>query len=837
MAPRKPIKKTQASNHRPEAPGNTPRPERPARQWNVSAWVDKARSLARDERTRYAAGLFLLLAMLYVSLSFVSYFFTGAADQSKLDVPWSELKGMRDEIQNWTSVTGACMAEWCINRWFGLPVFAGVWFFTAVGLRLVNVRRTPIVRTFFHCFFWLVWGSVFLGFTLSPLLQDVLFFSPGGQHGDAVSRWLTSYIGVPGTLMLLLGVLLLYCLVSFRGTIPFIKGLFKRKAKTPKPQDAVAVGMEIVPGEWVEGEDEGHEEADPDQPEEGEDEPLIPDEPAPDGEDGFIVQAATGDQPADQPGDASAPPDMELQMDTPQDTEAAKPGYNVQTLGKYDPTLDLSHYQFPTLDLLKTYPNENAPVIDMDEQNANKDKIVSALRNYGIEITSIKATVGPTITLYEIVPEAGIRISKIRNLESDIMLSLAAKGIRIIAPIPGKGTIGIEVPNEKPQIVSMHSVIASKKFTEESKFALPVALGRTITNEVFMFDLAKAPHLLVAGATGQGKSVGLNAIITSLLYKKHPSQLKLVLVDPKMVEFNIYAALEKHYMAKMPDEDNIIITDSTQVIKTLNSLVVEMENRYALLMKAHCRNIVEYNEKFVNRELNPENGHRYLPYIVIVIDEFGDFIMVAGKEVEMPIARITQKARAVGMHMILATQRPSSNIITGIIKANVPGRIAFKVDSGMNSRIILDTTGAEQLVGRGDLLYSGGSDVVRVQCAFVDTPEVENIVNHISRQQAYPCAYELPDYEPESGGEGESSAVNSLDKRDPMFDEIARWVVAQQQGSTSAIQRTFGIGYNRAGRISDQLEAAGIVSPNNGSKGRQVLIMDEYSLEKLLESL
>ena len=524
-----------------------------------------------------------------------------------------------------------------------------------------------------------------------------------------------------------------------------------------------------------------------------------------------------------------------LEVDKPLDTEEGDPYYNTKNLGKYDPTLDLSHYQFPTLDLLKTYPNENTPIIDMAEQNANKDKIVKTLHDYGIDIESIRATVGPTITLYEIVPKAGIRISKIRNLESDIMLSLAATGIRIIAPIPGKGTIGIEVPNEKPQIVSMHSVIASKKFQEEAKFALPVALGRTITNEVFMFDLAKTPHLLVAGATGQGKSVGLNAIITSLLYKKHPSQLKFVLVDPKMVEFNIYAALEKHYMAKMPDSDNVIITDSTKVIQTLNSLVVEMEERYKLLMQAHCRNITEYNEKFINRQLNPTKGHRFLPYIVIVIDEFGDLIMVAGKEIEMPISRITQKARAVGMHMILATQRPSVNIITGVIKANVPSRIAFRVSSSIDSRTILDAPGANQLVGKGDLLYSGGNDLVRVQCAFVDTPEVEKIVNYISQQQSYPEAYILPEYV----AEGEPAAPGTVDlsKRDVMFEQIARWVVAQQQGSTSAIQRTFEIGYNRAGRISDQLEAAGIVSANNGSKGRQVLVQDDYTLTQILEGL
>ena len=496
------------------------------------------------------------------------------------------------------------------------------------------------------------------------------------------------------------------------------------------------------------------------------------------------------------------------------------------------------HYKFPQLSLLKTYPNENMPVVDMQEQNANKDKIVTTLRNYGIEVESVKATVGPTITLYEIVPQAGTRISKIRNLESDIMLSLKATGIRIIAPIPGKGTIGIEVPNKNPQIVSMHSVIASKKFQEEEKYVLPVALGRTITNEVFMFDLAKTPHLLVAGATGQGKSVGLNAIITSLLYKKHPSELKFVLIDPKMVEFNIYEALEKHYMAKMPDQDDIIITNSTKVIQTLNSLVIEMEERYKLLKSAHCRNIVEYNEKFVNRQLNPEKGHRFLPYIVIVIDEFGDFIMVAGKEVETPIARITQKGRAAGMHMILATQRPSVNIITGVIKANVPGRIAFRVSSMIDSRTILDASGANQLEGKGDLLYlGGGNDLVRVQCAFVDTPEVEKIVEHVSKQQAYPSAYILPECEiSESGGDLNISGVD-MTQRDPFFKEAARMVVSTQQGSTSNIQRKFSVGFNRAGRIMDQLEHAGIIGPQEGSKPRKVLVASEFELDQMLNNM
>jgi S-DNA-T family DNA segregation ATPase FtsK/SpoIIIE len=507
----------------------------------------------------------------------------------------------------------------------------------------------------------------------------------------------------------------------------------------------------------------------------------------------------------------------------------------ISKLEKYDPTLDLSNYNPPTLDLLKVYSNENETQIDMDEQKANKNRIITTLQNYGIEIDSIKATVGPTITLYEIVPKAGVRISKIRNLESDIMLSLAATGIRIIAPIPGKGTIGIEVPNSVSQVVSMHSTVASKKF-QESTFDLPVVFGRTITNEIFMVDLAKMPHLLVAGATGQGKSVGLNAIITSLLYKKHPSQLKLVLVDPKKVEFNIYADIEKHFLAKLPDGEDAIITDTSKVVETLNSLCKEMDDRYDLLKKAHVRNLKEYNEKFTNRNLNPENGHRYLPYIVVIVDEFGDLIMTAGKEVEMPIARIAQLARAVGIHMIIATQRPSVNIITGVIKANFPARVAFRVSSMIDSRTILDAPGANQLVGRGDMLFSQGSDLTRVQCAFIDTPEVENIVNHIKTQQAYPTAFYLPEYlRPD--GEGLDASSVDLSKRDPLFEEAARLIVASQQGSTSLIQRKFSIGYNRAGRIVDQLEVAGIIGPFEGSKARQVLVMDEYHLEQILKNI
>ena len=499
----------------------------------------------------------------------------------------------------------------------------------------------------------------------------------------------------------------------------------------------------------------------------------------------------------------------------------------------YDPKRDLENYRYPKLDLLQKYESDGKPYIDMQEQTTNKNRIVDVLRNFGVEISSIKATVGPTITLYEISPAPGVRISRIRNLEDDIALSLSALGIRIIAPIPGKGTIGIEVPNAKPATVSMESILNSKKF-QETTMELPCALGKTITNEVFMFDLAKAPHLLVAGATGQGKSVGLNAIITSLLYKKHPAELKIVLVDPKKVEFSVYSSIEKHFLAKVPDDAaEPIITDVTKVIRTLNSLCKEMDTRYDLLKMAQARNIKEYNKKFIDRQLNPEHGHHFMPYIVVVIDEFGDLIMTAGKEVELPIARIAQLARAVGIHMIIATQRPTTNIITGTIKANFPSRIAFRVGAMIDSRTILDRPGAQQLVGRGDLLYLNGGEPVRVQCAFVDTPEVERINQFIAQQQGYPSAFELPEPDTDEGETSESRDVD-MHHLDPMFEDAARLIVREQSGSTSLIQRKFAIGYNRAGRLMDQLEKAGIVGAAHGSKPREVLIMDEMSLENLL---
>jgi len=851
MAPKKPIKKPikQQIEERQEQKSTVKEKVEVSDKPN---FIDKFISFVTDERTRFIAGIFVLLGVLFFFVSFVSYFFTGAADQSKIDLSWRELHRMRNDIHNWASVVGAVCAETFINRWFGVSAMSFLFFALVIGLRLVKVYILSIWKAFFHSFFWLIWTSVFLGSIFAPYYKDFLFFSPGGRHGDYISYLLHSYIGTTGTIMILIGSIIAYFIVSSKSTIPFIKQLFTRKNKTVDEVEAllfaeesdvveeqtqtqsVAVGTEIIPEDWiVKGADE-------------EDIFIIEQTPIAVSEELEVEKQAVEEISNEVPFEINQiEEDIDIEDVEPSQvevlpldlvtTESDDPFYNLAKLGKYDPTLDLTHYHMPTLDLLKMYGNANDTQIDMVEQNANKNRIITTLQNYGIEIETIKATVGPTITLYEIVPKAGVRISKIRNLEYDIMLSLAATGIRIIAPIPGKGTIGIEVPNSDPQVVSMHSIIASKKF-QESKFELPVAFGRTITNEIFMVDLAKMPHLLVAGATGQGKSVGLNAIITSLLYKKHPAELKLVLVDPKKVEFNIYGDIEKHFLAKLPDGGDAIITDTSKVVETLNSLCKEMDDRYDLLKKAHVRNLKEYNEKFTNRNLNPEKGHRFLPYIVVIVDEFGDLIMTAGKEVEMPIARIAQLARAVGIHMIIATQRPSVNIITGVIKANFPARVAFRVSSMIDSRTILDSPGANQLVGRGDMLFSQGSDLVRVQCAFVDTPEVENIVTHIKKQQSYPTAFYLPEYiRPD--GEGLDSSSVDMSKRDPLFEEAARLIVASQQGSTSLIQRKFSIGYNRAGRIVDQLEVAGIIGPFEGSKARQVLVMDDYHLTQILNNL
>ena len=820
MAPKKPIKTSFRAESTPDF-----RNQRQPKKTNGPGAVYKIKAFVTDERTRFIVGIGIMIGMLFLFLSFISYFFFAYVDQSKMDMSWHELQLMRSDIKNWGSVSGAILADSLIRHGFGIASFAILYFGTILGFRLMKVRIASLWKSFFHASFWLIWLSVALGFAIIPFYNNYTFsFSPGGEQGDETSKWLISYVGMSGTLMILTGSFLIYCIVSSKATIPFLKRIFTRSSKASKlsepefientdaPEATVAVGTEIIPEDWITKGNQSDEE--------------------------LIIETKEIDEvpfEIEQPENKEENKPVDIVDQGITDTDNEDPFYNVAKLGKYDPTLDLTHYNPPTLDLLKVYGTDNETQIDMVEQNANKNRIITTLQNYGIEIETIKATVGPTITLYEIVPKAGVRISKIRNLEYDIMLSLAATGIRIIAPIPGKGTIGIEVPNSDPQVVSMHSIIASKKF-QESKFELPVAFGRTITNEIFMVDLAKMPHLLVAGATGQGKSVGLNAIITSLLYKKHPSQLKLVLVDPKKVEFNIYGDIEKHFLAKLPDGDDAIITDTSKVVETLNSLCKEMDDRYDLLKKAHVRNIKEYNEKFTNRHLNPDKGHRFLPYIVVIVDEFGDLIITAGKEVEMPIARIAQLARAVGIHMIIATQRPSVNIITGVIKANFPARVAFRVSSMIDSRTILDSPGANQLVGRGDMLFSQGNDLVRVQCAFVDTPEVENIVHHISKQQAYPTAFYLPEYV-RPDGDGIDSGSVDMTKRDPLFEEAAHLIVANQQGSTSLIQRKFSIGYNRAGRIVDQLEVAGIIGPFEGSKARQVLVLDSNHLEMILNRL
>ena len=776
---------------------------------------------------RLCSGIILSVITLMLVVAFISFFFTGGHDYSIVVQPDAR-QAMRNEIQNALGLPGAVIARWLVDGTFGIASLAALVALALYSIRLIMYFPLRRLRLLFIVLFILVWGSITLGFVQQQIGVGS-FFRWGGAFGQIVAAWGTSYIQWIGMSLILIATLIIFCIVVDKHFVEhcqqfghWIAGLFKKKETTETFEDEEASTIDLEPLIPT---------LDPEYTEEPEPIPAIEVNIETPQEEETIVEQEPEEQD-----------DVDINVADIQEVELTEddPEYLLRKLGPYDPRKDLEHYKFPSLNLLKVYDNETAPVINQEEQQANANRIVTTLRNFDIEIESIKATVGPTVTLYEIVPKAGIKIAKIQGLENDIMLSLAAIGIRIIAPMPGKGTIGIEVPNEKPQIVSMHSVIASKRFQEEQKMRLPVAIGRTITNEVFTFDLAKTPHLLVAGATGQGKSVGLNAILTSLLYKKHPAELKFVLVDPKMVEFSIYKPLLKHYMAAMPDQDDndIIITDCQKVINTLNSLVIEMENRYQLLMQAKCRNLEDYNEKFINRHLNPEKGHRYMPYLVIVIDEYGDFIMQAGKEVERPIQRIAQKARAVGMHMILATQRPDVKIVTGTIKANIPTRIAFRTQSVVDSRTVLDCKGADQLIGKGDMLYSASGAITRIQCAFVDTPEVENIVSHIEKQQHYFEPYQLPEYVPE-GAEGEALAPGSVDLKrlDPMFADVARYTVSKQEGSTSRIQRAFEIGYNRAGKLSDQLEAAGIVGPNKGPKGRDVLIQDMDSLERILQEL
>ena len=820
--------------------------ERAIKVERLSAW-EATKRFFEDRRTRMVAGVLLLTLAVIALLAYVSFLFTGTADQSILSLDHAGRLENRELIRNLLGLPGARLAQFLIDGTFGFVSILLILMLGTYALRLMHVfKNIRAILIFCGGTFWVIWGSTVLGFAQQMVHLGV--FRWGGAFGSWMAKWLESYLNITGTILVLIAILAIFLIVTDPRFIDrckafglWVAGLFKRKPKTPEtPATDITIDIPVTNDPEIVNV--------PDKPD-TEDIALtiepVNEEPKPE----------EIEEPMDGPlGDEPLPPDMpetqdaELEIkDVVEDELYTKdPDKILEKLGPYDPRKDLEFYKFPSLNLLKVYDNEAAPVINEEEQRSNGARIVNTLRNYGIEIESIKATVGPTVTLYEIVPKAGIRVAQIQRLENDIMMSLSATGIRIIAPMPGKGTIGIEVPNENPQTVSMHSVIASKRFQEETKMKLPVAYGRTITNEVFMFDLAKTPHLLVAGATGTGKSVAINAIITSLLYKKHPAELKLVMVDPKMVEFAPYKPLLKHYLAAMPDTDpeQIVITDCDRVINTLNSLVIEMENRYKLLMDAGVRNLEDYNDKFIRRRLNPNKlvadslHHQYLPYIVIIIDEYGDFIMQAGKQVETPIARITQKARAVGMHMILATQRPSVNIVTGVIKANIPTRIALRTQSVIDSRTVLDAKGAEQLIGRGDSLYAGNASITRVQCAFVDTPEVDEIVKHISKQQRYSEPYQLPEYVGE-GGDGDTLAPGSVDMKrlDPMFADVARYVVTKQEGSTSRLQRAFEIGYNRAGKLSDQLEAAGIVGPNKGPKGRDVLIQDLDQLDKLLAEL
>ncbi|BAO56710.1 cell division protein FtsK [Nonlabens marinus S1-08] len=764
-----------------------------------------------------AVGAILLLA-------FTSFLLSWRSDQSIL----GRLSERELVAQNWLSKLGAWLGDLFVYDGFGVAAYSIAILVIITGIYLFAAKRGAFSlsrKRISLLWIWglplMVWFSIFFGFfhTANPLL--------GGKVGYELNDFLQDYIGLIGAIIFMVFTAIVYLVLRLKVTPEKVSLYFKSKAREVQEgfeqEDLTTASLTDEEKEWEKSTLEGQAESSQDitQPTEEDEEvaephlkssesapPIITSIPAADGELGMEIEQAVEEE--------------ELF-----DNKASK---LVQDFGEFDPTLELSNYQFPPIDLLKDYTKGKTITINEQELQANKDRIVDTLKNYKIGIAKITATVGPTVTLYEIVPEAGVRISKIKNLEDDIALSLAALGIRIIAPIPGKGTIGIEVPNQNPSIVSMRSVIASPKF-QNAEMALPIAFGKTISNETFVVDLAKMPHLLMAGATGQGKSVGLNAVLTSLLYSKHPAEVKFVLVDPKKVELTLFNKIERHYLAKLPDSAEAIITDNSKVINTLNSLCIEMDQRYDILKEAMCRNIKEYNAKFKARKLNPANGHKFLPYIVLVVDEFADLIMTAGKEVETPIARLAQLARAIGIHLIIATQRPSVNVITGMIKANFPARVSFRVQQKVDSRTILDSGGADQLIGRGDMLYTSGNEIIRIQCAFVDTPEVEKIVDFIGSQKAYPDAHLLPEYVGEEGG---TSLDISIEERDGKFREAAEIIVIAQQGSASLLQRKLKLGYNRAGRIIDQLEAAGIVGGFEGSKARQVLIPDLASLEVFL---
>lgn len=781
-------------------------------------------------------GVALFLFAIFLTIAFISYFSTGQADQSLvLDLRAGEWQNEKREFMNYCGSLGALLSNFFISRCFGLAAFAIPVLLAVIGLRWSGAyKKLNLFKWFLSLVIIMVWCSVLFAKFLTPIMGDQVY-NPGGDHGVFVTQWLENVIGAPGLMVVLGLVAIVFLTYISNETINVIR-------KILNPVSIITDRVKFRITNVTEGENEVEPAVSYGDPTPSETIDLtnvgapltiVPDET----EEKTEAPKKEKPQKTDETGTID---DMTIKVGTEEEKAEGKSVQGEPDLSTpINPKEPFLKYKYPTLDLLKRYDNDGRPYIDMKEQTANKNRIIEVLNSFGVKISSISATVGPTITLYELTPAEGVRISKIRNLEDDIALSLSALGIRIIAPIPGKGTIGIEVPNTKANIVSMESILNSRKF-QETTMELPLALGKTITNDVFMVDLAKIPHLLVAGATGQGKSVGLNAIITSLLYKKHPNELKFVLVDPKKVEFSIYSPIVNHFMAQIPDstgEEEAIITDVTKVIRTLNSLCKLMDSRYDLLKMAGARNIKEYNNKFVNHKLKLTDGHDYMPYIVVIIDEFGDLIMTAGKEIELPIARIAQLARAVGIHMVIATQRPTTKIITGNIKANFPGRIAFKVSARIDSQTILDRTGANQLIGRGDMLYSAGTDPVRVQCAFVDTPEVERINQFIEEQPGPVEPMELP--EPSTDEEGGDVAGGGLDSRnlDPLFEEAAHAIVISQQGSTSMIQRRFAIGYNRAGRLMDQLEKAGVVGTAQGSKPREVMITDPASLDSLLAAL
>jgi S-DNA-T family DNA segregation ATPase FtsK/SpoIIIE len=804
------------------------------------------KAVVQDERTRKIFGAVLLLVSFFLFVAFSSYLFTWAKDQDKItNTGISILLPNNLEIANLLGSFGAYISHLFFYEGFGIASYFFCTFFFVTGTNLLlNKKIFSIPRNLKYLVAGLLVVSVSAAFILNSAN-----FNWGGEIGKMISRWLVGFIGNVGTAALLFVALLSYIIWRFNPvfSVPDIKKYLPAKKESVVAKDGEDVEVPVMTP--VSGKKKRNSLKDvpaviadePDEDDEEEAGPMllveksfsVPEEEIP------VKTKAVNKHPLPEEHEPYLPVVNDLALEiksapVEEDEEAAEnfePAKQIK-LAPYDPVLDLRDYKYPSIDLLEQYSGEKI-VMDPGELDTNKNQIITTLKNYDIAIQKISATVGPTVTLYEIVPAAGVRISRIKNLEDDIALSLSALGIRIIAPIPGKGTIGIEVPNVKKSVVSMKTLLASEKF-QHNNYSLPVALGKRIDNENFIVDLATMPHLLMAGATGQGKSVGVNAILVSLLYKKHPSQLKFVLVDPKKVELSLYRTIERHFLAKLPGEEEAIITDTKKVVHTLNALCIEMDNRYDLLKEAGCRNIREYNEKFVARKLNPEKGHQFLPFIVLVIDEFADLIMTAGKEVEMPIARLAQLARAVGIHLIIATQRPSVNIITGTIKANFPARIAFKVSSKIDSRTILDAGGAEQLIGRGDMLISYNGEITRLQCVFVDTPEVEKVVDFIGQQRGYPQAFMLPEYVDEKELEGKDF---DLQNRDPLFEDAARLIVQSQMGSTSLLQRRMKLGYNRAGRLMDQLEAAGIVGPSQGSKVRDVLYKSEMELDQYLQTM